>query len=89
MNQGLGVPGLSKEAAEKEALKRALAESCSSAHQVFPHGSGSAFFGGGGGRGGRASLSDDKKFVEEDLRATEEELEQAVSNQSQGSVTIS
>lgn len=61
-------------------MKRALAESCSSAHQVYPPGGGSAFFGAGGGRGGRSSFSA-ADFVESDLRATEEELEQAVSSQ--------
>eukprot|EP00903_Cladosiphon_okamuranus_P012774 g11940.t2 len=33
VGQGLGIPGLSKEAAEKESLKRALAESCGRATQ--------------------------------------------------------
>ncbi|CAM9747739.1 unnamed protein product, partial [Hapterophycus canaliculatus] len=70
--QGLGIPGLSKEAAEKESLKRALVESCSSAHQVFP-GEAPAFF--KGGRGARGPFGG--AFGESDLRATEEELEQA------------
>lgn len=65
--QGLGLPGLSKEAAEKEYLKRALAESCSSAHQVFS-GSGSSYFAGGR----------EVDYAESDRRVTEEELEQAV-----------
>lgn len=70
--QGLGIPGLSKEAAEKESLKRALAESCSSAHQVF-HGE-PPFFKGGAG----AHDSFGADYGQSDLRATEEELEQAV-----------
>lgn len=71
--QGLGIPGLSKEAAEKESLKRALAESCSSTHHVFP-GESPAFL--KGGRGTHGSFGEG--FGESDLRATEEELEQAV-----------
>lgn len=61
--KGLGIPGLSKEAAEKESLKRALAESCSSAHQVFP-GEPSAFF--KGGRGAHDSFGTD--FGDSDLQ---------------------
>lgn len=61
--QGLGIPGLSKEAAEKESLKRALAESCSSAHQVFP-GESSAFF--KGDRGANDSFGTD--FGDSDLQ---------------------
>ncbi|CAM9746287.1 unnamed protein product [Ectocarpus sp. 12 AP-2014] len=72
VGQGLGIPGLSKEAAEKESLKRALAESCSSAHHVFP-GESPTFF--KGGRGTRGSFGEG--IGESDLRATEEELEQA------------
>lgn len=50
-----------------------MAESVSSAHQVFP-GGGSAFY--KGGRTAHGAFGGD--FVQSDLRATEEELEQAV-----------
>lgn len=51
-----------------------MAESCSSAHQVFP-GDSPAFF--KGGRGAHGAFGGN--FGESDWRATEEELEQAVS----------
>lgn len=69
--QGLGFPGLSKESAEKEALKRAIAESCAS---TYPGGASTLYT---GGRGARSS-SLEAELVASDIRATEEELEQAV-----------
>lgn len=60
-------------------LKRALADSCSSAHQVFPGGPAKYF---DGGRGARGSFKG--AFVDSDLRATEEELEQAVREEGMG-----
>ncbi|CAN0466028.1 unnamed protein product, partial [Ascophyllum nodosum] len=72
VGQGLGVPGLSEEAAEKESLKRALADSCSSVHQVFPGGPSTYYE----RRGGHGSFGGG--FVESGLRAIAQELEQAV-----------
>ncbi|CAN0434489.1 unnamed protein product, partial [Discosporangium mesarthrocarpum] len=60
VGQGLGIPGLSKEAAEKELLQRAVEESRAVAW-------------------GQSQASLKASFLANDLRATEEELEQAVS----------